>query len=330
VHPQLEAIAAERLGVFTSREALQAGYDVDGIRAELRTRRWVRLRRGVYCAAGTVAAADARQRHLLESVAVLLRLGRGPVLSHASAARLHELVVPRSAGSDVQVTDVDQWRTGRGYRVARAALPDGDVVPWLTYGATSAARTLVDCARSWPQLDSVIAMDAALNTKRVTRPALAAAVLAGRHRTGASTAARAYGLCNGLAESALETKGRLALLAAGLPEPELQVDLYDGETFLGRVDGWYEEAAVALEFDGFVKYDDPYGGRTPTEVLWEEKRREDDIRAVDVRMVRIVNEDFGPRWQRVVGRLRALVSTPYVGPRRFRVVRRPEPGATAA
>ena len=58
------------------------------------------------------------------------------------------------------------------------------------------------------------------------------------------------GLADGRAESPLESLGRLALLEAGLPRPELQVDLYGPHGFVARVDGWYEEAAVAIEFDG--------------------------------------------------------------------------------
>ena len=63
VHPQLRAIADARLGVFTSREALAIGYRVEDVRAELSTRRWLRLRRGVYVAADDVDTSDARQRH---------------------------------------------------------------------------------------------------------------------------------------------------------------------------------------------------------------------------------------------------------------------------
>jgi hypothetical protein len=318
------------MGVFTAQEALAVGLTVDDIRAELRSRRWLRLRKGVYVAAARRARSEDRDRHLLDCLAVLVSLDRGPALSHASAARWHGLVVPSSEGAEVRLTDGDQWRRGRGYRVARAHLPDGDVVPWLSFPATAVPRTLVDCAREWSQLDSVIAMDAALQARLLTRADLHAAVLAARHRPGVAQAARAFGLCDGRAESPLETKGRLRLVASGLPLPELQVDLYSDEGFLGRADAWYEQAAVALEFDGRVKYDDPRGARTPAEVAWEEKRREDGIRAVDVRVVRIVNEDFGPRWPGVVARLRDLLATPYVGRRRFTVVRRPEPGSSAA
>jgi hypothetical protein len=329
VDPVLQAIANGRLGVFTAREALASGLEVDDIRAELRSRRWVRLRKGIYTSSTVFDAAD-RSRHLLDCVAVLLSLDPGPALSHASAARLHGLVVPSSAESDVRLTDVDQWRSGRGYRVARARLSDDDVRPWLGFRTTSVPRTLVDCAREWSQLHSVIAMDAALHGELLTRGELHAAILSARHRPGIAAAARAFGLSDGRAESPLETKGRLRLLASGLPLPELQVDLYDDSGFVGRMDAWYEDAALALEFDGRVKYLDPSGDRSPAQVLWDEKRREDRIRATDVRMVRIVNEDFGPQWPHVVTRIRALLATPHVGARRFRVVRRPEPGFSAA
>ncbi|MDP5182209.1 hypothetical protein QOZ88_06130 [Blastococcus sp. BMG 814] len=328
MHPLLQSRADQRLGVFTSQEALAAGYSVDDVRTALRTRRWTRLRKGVYTETARLAAAGESDRHLMAGIAVLLCLGAGPVLSHASAARRHELLVPASAGTDVRVTAVDQWRAGRGYRVARAKLPDTDVVPWVAgFATTSAARTLVDCAREWSLQDAVIALDAAVHQRRVRRSELLLAVHAARHRTGASRAARAVGLSDGRAESPLETEGRLALLAAGLPRPELQVDLHDARGFVARLDAWYEEAAVALEFDGQVKYSDPYGGRSPHDVLWEEKRREDKVRRLDIRVLRIAKADLGGAWSRTVADLTRMLATAYSGPRRFSVVRRPEPGA---
>lgn len=330
MHPLLQSVADRRLGVFTSQEALAADYSIDDIKAALRGRRWIRLRKGVYTTRECVAAADQRELHLLDCVAVLLSLDAGPVLSHSSAARLHELVVPGAVAQDVRVTDVVQWRRGRGYRVARAGLPPGDVVPWLTFGATSVARTLVDCAREWPLLPAVVAMDAALHAERVRRSELQAAVHAARHRVGASAAARACGLSDGRAESPLETEGRLALLAAGLPLPELQVELHDSRGFLARVDAWYEEAALAIEFDGQVKYLDPRDGRSAAEVLWEEKRREDRVRALDVRFVRLAKEDLGVRWPAASAGIARLLAVPYAGQRRFTVVRKAEPGSDVA
>jgi predicted transcriptional regulator of viral defense system len=329
VHPQLSAVAAGRLGVFTSQEALRVGYGVDEIRAELRSRRWSRLRKGVYVGTDRLLSADSRERHLIDCVGVLLSLGPGPVLSHASAARLHELVLPWRHPAEVRVTAVDQWRRGRGYRVAQAAMTADETEPWLAFAALSVPRTLVDCAREWSLTDGVVAIDAALHEKKASRAELLRAVLSGTHRVGIAQAARALELSDGRAESPLETRGRLAMLAAGLPRPELQVEIHDAAGLIGRADAWYEEAAVVIEFDGQVKYTDPRYASSPGQVLWDEKRREDRMRAVGLRVVRIVNEDLGTPWRGMAARIGGLLATPYIGPRRFRAVPTDEPGGAS-
>ena len=201
--------------------------------------------------------------------------------------------------------------------------------PWLQFREMSVARTLVDCAREWSLTDGVIAVDAALNEEKVTRAELVETVLSGSHRVGIAQAARVLGLSDGRAESPLETRGRLAILASGLPRPELQVEIHDAAGLIGRVDGWYEEAAVALEFDGQIKYTDPLYTSTPGEVLWKEKRREDRIRAVGIRVVRVANEDLGKPWPAMAERIGALLAAPYVVPRRFRAVPTDEPGGVS-
>jgi predicted transcriptional regulator of viral defense system len=329
VHPQLSAVAASRLGVFTSQEALRVGYRVEDIRAELRTRRWSRLRKGVYISTDRLVSADSLDRHLMDCVAVLLSLSAGPVLSHASAARLHGLILPWRHPSEVRVTAVDQWRRGRGYRVAQAAMTADETEPWLEFRAMSIPRTLVDCAREWSLTDGVVVIDAALHEKKATRAELVRAVLGGTHRIGIAQAARALSLSDGRAESPLETRGRLAMLASGLPRPELQVEIHDAAGFIGRVDAWYEDAAVAIEFDGQVKYTDPRYASSPGQVLWKEKRREDRLRAVGVRVVRVVNEDLASPWPRTAARISGLLAAPYVGLRRFRAVPTDEPGGAS-
>ena len=119
-------------------------------------------------------------------------------------------------------------------------------------------------------------------------------------------------------------------MAAHAQAPELQVELHDSRGFLARVDAWYEDAAVAIEFDGRVKYLDPRDGRSAGEVLWQEKRREDRVRGVDVRFVRLAKEDMGARWPGVATQISRQLATPHTGPRRFTVVRRPEPGSDVA
>ncbi|WP_245691886.1 type IV toxin-antitoxin system AbiEi family antitoxin domain-containing protein [Geodermatophilus telluris] len=331
MHPLLESAARRRLGVFTVADARRAGLRPDEIRSAVGSGRWYRLRRGVYVETATwlALADDARARHLVECVAALTVLGPGPVVSHDSAARFHRLVLPRSLDAAVRLTHVDEWRRGRGYRISAAELPEGDVLAEGPLAVTSPARTLVDCAREWPLADAVVALDEALHQKRVGRAEVRATVLAQSHWLGIGAAARALDLADGRTESPLETRGRLALVAAGLPRPELQVELHGPRGFVARVDAWFDEAAVAVEFDGRVKYVDPRPGRTGADVLWDEKRREDRIRELDVRVVRVAQEDLGAL-RAVSARIAGLLATPLTGPRRFSVVRTPEPGRTDA
>ena len=106
------------------------------------------------------------------------------------------------------------------------------------------------------------------------------------------------------------------------------MEIHGERGFIGRVDGWYEEAAVALELDGKIKYLEPRGGRSPADVAWEEKRREDALRELDIRVLRLVNDDIGSMRRDLAPRLRRLLASPFAGPRRFRVVRTDEPGST--
>ncbi|WP_233498590.1 hypothetical protein [Blastococcus sp. TF02A-26] len=246
------------------------------------------------------------------------------MLSHTSAARFHRFLLPRRVDSTVRLTQAGQWRNGHGYRIAAADLPDDDLQPGELLPVTGPARTLVDCSREWSLNDAVVAIDAAIHRKQARRRDLTATVLRQSHWQGIGQAGRALHLADGRAESPLETRGRLAFLAAGLPAFELQVELHGPRGFIGRVDGWFEDPGVAVEFDGLVKYTDPYRGRTPAEVLWDEKRREDLIRDLDVPVVRVVQDDL-PRLDRPTERLRDLLSRPAPGPRRFHVVRTPEP-----
>ncbi|WP_235003564.1 hypothetical protein [Blastococcus haudaquaticus] len=182
---------------------------------------------------------------------------------------------------------------------------------------TSAARTLVDCAREWALEDAVVAMDAALLADHTTPDDLRRATVAVRHWPGAGRAARATAHADGRAESPLETRGRLRIVGAGLVLPDLQVEIRAGGRLVGVVDAWFDEAAVAIEFDGRVKYTDPWRGRSPERVLWEEKRREDELRALDIRVVRLADTDVGPGWSRAERRLRGLLAVPGPAVRQF-------------
>jgi hypothetical protein len=68
---------------------------------------------------------------------------------------------------------------------------------------------------------------------------------------------------------------------ARVTAPELQVDMIGASGRRYTVDFWWPEFNVIGEFDGKYKYTDPdhMGGRTAAQVHYDEKVREDDLRA---------------------------------------------------
>ena len=285
---------------------------------------WVRIRRGIYVTTDALASIEeGGRRHQVDCLSVLLELQRRTaVISHESAARLWGFPVGRHLPGPVRLTDPTLSRRGRGYTVTQAPLRAGEVAKSGALRLTAAARTLLDCARHWDLEDAVVALDAALLTERVSPHQLREGVAALRGWPSVRKAARAVSLADGRSESPLETRGRLRIIGAGLPTPELQVEIRTSGRLVGVADAWFHDAAVAVEFDGRVKYTDPWRGRSPEQVLWEEKRREDEMRSLDIRFVRIADRDLFAGWDRTEARLRHLLASPGPSVRLFTAVAR--------
>jgi hypothetical protein len=325
VHPLLRSAAQRRHGIFTALDARRAGYGHPEIRHLCTSGQWQRLRRGIYITADDLARAErAGRRHQLDCLAVLLALDRPTAaISHLSAAGLWGFPRRRGRDGDIRLVDPTHGRDGRGFHVSRAPLEREEVTVRGPFRLTTAARTLIDVAREEPLEDAVVAIDAALLAGRATEQQLRDAAARARLWRGGPRAARALSLADGRAESPLETRGRLRIVGAGLPAPALQVEIRTGSRLVAVVDAWFEEAAVAVEFDGRVKYTDPWRDRSPGQVLWEEKRREDELRALDIGVVRIADADLDPtRWPRVEEPLRRLLARPAPARRRFTATKR--------
>ncbi len=159
-----------------------------------------------------------------------------------------------------------------------ARLPDDEVVVVDGLLATSVARTVVDLARSVPFVAAVLTADAALASGRPSRGDLTACLRRMGPVPGSRRAARVLAFADGHSESVGESRSRVVLHRLGLPAPDLQVRLRrpDG-SLIGRCDfGWRDHRTVG-EFDGRVKYRADDGG-DPGDVVFREKRREDEIR----------------------------------------------------
>ena len=112
------------------------------------------------------------------------------------------------------------------------------------------------------------------------------------------------------AESARETLLRLVLVRAGLPEPALNVDVFDSSgTFIARLDLLYARWRVAPEYDGRQHADD-------VDQFRRDATRWDDLRAAGWVVVRILSEDLAHGGAEAVRKVRrALVHAGWDGSR---------------
>lgn len=171
-----------------------------------------------------------------------------------------------------------------------AAATYGPVGP---YEAATTARSVCDAARCDPLVNAVAAGDAALRNGLTTSDAIADALASMRGMKNIAQARFAATLLDGAAESPGESASRWSLHRLGVPAPQLQREVYDDSGLVGRVDFLWEEFGIVGEYDGKFKYgrSNP-SERPPEDVLFEEKRREDRLRAAGYIVVRWTTEDL--------------------------------------
>lgn len=288
--PELAAVASRQGGVFTRQQALVAGYTAGEVRSRLRAAHWVRLDRGCYAEAETLAALDPLERHRCTARAVLLAEPRQVVAGQATAVLVHALPLLGPPPDAVHVMGPGPSRRRPGLVVHRAALTASDLTVVDGIPVTSLARTVVDFALRASFRSAVVVADAAL-AKGLAGDELAEQLLRRHTVPGIRRASRVALFADAGAESPGESLSRVAIAAHGLPAPELQVVLADEDGFVARVDFLFRRQRTVGEFDGALKY-------TDRAVLLAEKAREDRIRGLGWQVVRwgwdAVHGDFGP------------------------------------
>ena len=249
-------------------------------RGELR-----RLQRGSYLSPGSTVTG-----HRAVVLATVAELRRPGVVSHLSAAVLHGLPLwgvtpqwmhvtrnPPAAGSGSSRVHLHVARLPE----ERLTLVDGVLT-------TDATRTVVDLARTLPFESAVVAADAALACG-LTSPGSLAACLDGMGSVpGSRRASRVLAFAAGDSESVGESRSRVLVHRLGLPAPALQfrVQRPDG-SLIGRCDFGWEDLRTLGEFDGRVKYGaNAPSGRSPADVVFVEKVREDAMRDLGWQMAR--------------------------------------------
>ncbi|RUR03201.1 type IV toxin-antitoxin system AbiEi family antitoxin domain-containing protein [Labedella endophytica] len=270
----------------------------------------VRVRQGVYTDAASWVEAGDRARHIARIRAVAETRRIDAVFSHRSAAALHGLPTldPLPTIVDAITSPSSRRRRGTGIDWHHLGLDPSDIVRLDGLSVTSLARTLVDIARTESFAAAVVQLDAALALpgsrpdperwdragERVEREELLRRVDEIGSSPGARRAATAVGFGDGRAESVGESLSRVQMHAWGLPAPELQVPVAgtSGRRYLADF-AWNGDLLLG-EFDGRVKYSRNSGPPSSSsssslsmeDVLWAEKKREDDLRSTGRDMVR--------------------------------------------
>jgi very-short-patch-repair endonuclease len=291
----LHAVAASQGGVIAARQAASYGYTRDEIAALRTSGRWAAPRRGIYLPGERESGSDPRiEAHIANAAAALLAVQTDDaVIAHVSGAVLWELdwAFPPDL-DEVWLARPVAGKTRRypGLRILPAQLPTGHVtVGPRGLRTCTPTRVVVDLARRLTFRESVVLAESAVRRVLATGGDLEQVLFDCTGWPYARRAARAIAAVDGSSESAAEALARAVFLEAGLPTPRAQVELFDrGGAFIARVDFLFEQWHTIVEIDGRGKYTDP-------DVLWREKRREDRLRELGYRLVRLSWSDLlGP------------------------------------
>lgn len=276
--------------ILRTRELLDGGYSQDELRRLERAGRLAHLRRGAWIRPAEPTerlTVEAGHRLLLQAVA--LQVLPGAVLSHGSAGVLHGLPVWPAALQRVHLTRSRSSGAKRrsDVEVHGATLPSAHITTVDGLVVTTLARTVADLGRTLSFAHAVTAGD------RAAAQGLDFGHLDDVLRTmeqwpGVRQARRVADFIDGRSQSVGESVSRVVLVEEGLPSPVLQYGIHDptGRLVACTDFAWVNRRTVG-EFDGRIKYGALLKpGQRPEDVVFAEKRREDEVRDLGWQVVR--------------------------------------------
>lgn len=244
-----------------------------------------RIRRGSYAIPERL---DHPSRHRRLAVATAPLLAEGSVLSHATAAVVHELPISEERLGRVWVTRPGSGHGRRGpvVHLRRSPLAASDVVEVDGLMVTSMARTAIDLAREWPFEWGVVVCDAVM-ARGVTRDELAEVVERLRRWPGGRRAWSAVRFADPSSGSPAESLSRVQIERLGFPTPSTQFRVVLDGSVVATTDFGWEDFGLVGECDGRIKYGELLRpGETPADAVMREKRREEKIRQAGFWIVR--------------------------------------------
>jgi hypothetical protein len=286
----------------TTAELLAAGWRPDQIRASASRGDLMVVRRGVYSdgvrGRTLLTLAGGDKLLAIGAAAALAGAGAGAAVSHQSAAHLHKISLLGRPDRAVHLTRPSgaDWHAPAGVRLHSAALPPQHVTCYLSLQLTTAARTVVDLARTLPFRAGVVAADSALHQRLTTKDDLLAVLHSCKQWRGTSVAAAVIAFADGRSESPLESIARVVFRDGGLPPPTLQALIGTAED-VARVDFFWDKYGTIVEVDGAMKYTNPAQAIAQLE-------RDAWLRSLGYEVVHLTWEEITTRPDVVVARIR--------------------------
>lgn len=224
---------------FRRADAIAAGIEPRLLRGAM----YRRIIRGVY------VEADVPDSPQLRAEAALVQIGvKRAFASHATAAKFHGVPVPALPEEHVTVFARGERRRSAEVRVHLAK--DAHVIERSGVRVSAYTQMFIELAGMVSFVDLVVVGDNLVRRDLVT-PASLLKVCRDSGHPQASRAAHAAGFVREHVDSPMETRLRLLLVLAGLPEPQVNRTLrdVDGEV-VRRFDLSYPGVKVIVEYDG--------------------------------------------------------------------------------
>jgi very-short-patch-repair endonuclease len=271
---RLAAVARRQYGVITRKQLRAVGLGEHGIAERVRTRRLIRLHRGVYALGHDALKPQARW------LAAVLACGDGAVLSHASAAAHWKIRQTAAATIDVTVP----VRTGRGrrkgIRVHRSGrLRDNEVTIREGIATTTVERTLLDPADALGREALKRTIDEAEYLGLLDLTSLIAVVESNPGRRGA-TLLRLAGAQPERTRTDLEASFLALVQRYGLPRPLVNAPIGEYEA-----DFFWPAAGLVVETDGLAAH----GTRT---AMVRDRRRDRQLKRAGIHTMRLTDDDL--------------------------------------
>lgn len=281
--------------LILSSDYARLGRDSRSLARRAASKELRRIRQGVYVAAKDWNGLKAWEQYPLLVRAAAATLQTRTVFCRESAASVWGIPLLGTQKLVHALTaDGGGGRSRAGVRRHRGDAGSGDVQRRSGLWVTGRLRTVLDLAAYGSFEQGVVAMDHVLKPDRVRRlPALSAAELGASIGPDFSAAAarrirKVLEFANPASGSPGESLSRAYMYLDGFKMPQLQAEIQDRYGLVGLLDFEWPDEGLAGEFDGMVKYQktEYLNGRTPSEVVVAEKRREDRIRASGRRVIR--------------------------------------------